>query len=153
MLFCGEASAAAGAFALITKVALDLVIVDPSECLRGAKVIRAFRFTFVSVPALVLSHQEEKSDAAPAIHAGAHGFVNKSESKETVVADVRRPLAGGIHLSAAAAHAILHVAQTEVTAMEAQAVLSPCERLLFEMLGTGYKPAEIARRMTMGVRT
>lgn len=153
--FCCEARELADVLALLTEVNPDMLILGLSfNRNRTFDAIRMIRSKFDGIPMLVFSDGDETLRAEESLRAGAQGYVGKCASKQTVVAAIRRVLSGGVYLSDSAADSIFRGLRGGVVARsDASAALSARELQLFELMGTGYKPAEVAARMQLGFRT
>jgi DNA-binding NarL/FixJ family response regulator len=102
MAICGEAGDAEEARRLFRDTQPQLVLLDLSlGDSDGMELIQWMLKTTPGARVLVLSMHDEALYAQRVIHAGAHGYVNKRESPDTIVAAIRTVLAGRIHLNPA----------------------------------------------------
>ena len=100
LVVCGEASNASEALAAIAACKPEIVLVDVSLGQpNGLELTQTIRLTNPNLPVLVLSMHEEVLYAERALRAGAMGYVMKQEAPETIIAAVRKVLAGDCYLS------------------------------------------------------
>ena len=98
---CGEAATCPAALEAIRERRPDLVIVDLTlEGCDGLDLVKDMKKRHPKIPALVLSMHDESVYAERALRAGARGYVTKQELDDTVLAAIRRLLAGGTYMSA-----------------------------------------------------
>lgn len=101
LTLAGEASTAEAALAQMGLRQPDLVLVDVSlPGMDGIELIRVLKERYPSLPTLAVSGHDESVYAAPALRAGARGYVMKGKL-ETVVEAIRHVWAGGIYASEA----------------------------------------------------
>jgi len=127
--------------ALATKplVIVDLALGDES----GIDLIKRLRRRGLSV--LVYSMHEGAHVIRSALNAGAGGYVTKREAAHSLAEAIRAVCAGSRYLSPRAA-AAFH----EPTPLDG---LSGQQRQLYRLLGQGCANEEIARQLTISVRT
>src|SRR6266853_77036 len=100
LMVCGEAEDARGALEGVARLKPDAVVLDLTlKDSDGLEVVKNINAQYPAVPVLVLSIHAESIYAELALRAGAKGYVMKSEPLATVVAAIRRVIAGGIHVS------------------------------------------------------
>ena len=153
---CGSASSLAAALPLVAKARPALVIVDIFlKDSRGANAVAALREASKDLHILVFSRLPAEPHAEVAIRSGARGFVTHCAPAREVTVAIRRVLAGGIYLSEHIAERILtHLADGDGAAAHAlDQLLSMRELCVFELLGDGYRPSEIARKMSLSIST
>jgi len=153
---CGHADDASTAMEVIRTQEPQLVVTELSlPSAPGIEIVRAVKARFDSLPLLVLSRYDEEQCAEAAISAGARGFVSKKESGGTVKLAIRRVLAGEIYLSEHMAALVLHsfAGGSRVPPRSPRDLLSRRELELFTLIGEGFKPTEIAIKMSVGVKT
>ena len=156
MIMCGEASDAPAARDSVAKSRPDAVIIDIALVDGGGmNLIRDLCVLHPKLPILVLTMHDEDQYAARAISAGARGYLMKRESVGTVMAALRKVLAGGIAVNE-------HVV-TRLLSRRSQdnlhAVCSPIDSLsdreleVYRCLGEGYSTRELAAKFKVTVST
>ena len=155
-LICGHAANASTAAELIRCQEPQLLITELSlPDAPGIEIVRYIKARFASLPQLVFSRYDEEQCAEAAISAGARGFVSKKESAATVKAAIHRVLSGEIYVSERMAALVLHslASGCRLGARSPRDLLSRRELELFTFIGAGFKPSEIALKMSIGVKT
>jgi DNA-binding NarL/FixJ family response regulator len=154
LMVCGEAAEAAQALAAVDASCPDLVIIDLSlGQSSGLELLKDLAIRHPRLPALVLSMHDELLYANRALRAGARGYLMKDEGSESLLAAVRRILAGKVFVS--------ENIMTEIVSNLGQSKqrLQPIERLsdreleVFQLLGQGMSTADIADRMHISLKT
>ena len=151
---CGEAGSLADAVAAVRRLRPDLVVTDLSlGDGNGLELIKRLQAQHQDLRVLVCSMHDERLFAMRALDAGACGYVGKEQAGRHVVEAVRECLAGRVWLSRAMSEH--HVGDSaEVTpAGEAMARLTPRELAVFELIGRGLKPSQIAAQIHLSVKT
>ena len=153
---CGEAASCEAALAAVRDRRPDLVIVDLQlEGGDGLDLVKDLKQRHPALPALVLSMHDESVYAERALRAGARGYVTKQQLDETVLAAIRRLLAGETWMS------------PELEAQLAQQFLggrtlqggSPLDALsdreleVFRWIGRGRSTRQIAESLHLSVKT
>jgi len=156
LVVCGEAKDSPEAIEGITKDQPDVVIIDISLANEsGLELIKHLVKQFPELPVVVLSMHDEALYAERALRAGARGYVMKHETSKSVLASIRRVLAGDIYVS----ERIVNRMAIRLTSARRQAASSPVERLsdreleIFQLLGQGRTPSEIARDLNLSLKT
>jgi DNA-binding NarL/FixJ family response regulator len=102
MTICGEAGDAEGAKQLLRDTQPHLVLLDVSlGDTNGLDLVPWIVAADPAIRVLVLSMHDDTPYAQRALRAGAHGYVNKRESPDTIVAAIRTVLAGKIFVNPA----------------------------------------------------
>jgi len=110
---------------------------------------------FPQVAVIVLSMHDEALYAERALRAGARGYVMKHETSKSVLASIRRVLAGDIYVSGR----IVNRMALRLTSARRSVAASPLERLsdreleIFQLLGQGRTSSEIARDLNLSLKT
>ena len=151
---CGEAENVLNAMKLVDATDPHVVIVDISlKDSNGLDLIKRLMVQGKPVRVLVLSMHDETLYAERVLRAGAMGYVNKQEARRTIVAAIRRVLKGKVYLSDEMSHRML-------TKLGGQPVAeSPLERLtdreiqVFDYLGEGLPPRQIAKKLYISSKT
>src|SRR4029453_10264740 len=147
LIVCGEAKDSAEAIAGIAKDRPDVAIIDISLANEsGLELIKHLVRQFPQVALIVLSMHDEALYAERALRAGARGYIMKHETSKSVLASIQRVLAGGVYVS----ERIVNRMAIKLTSSRRSPISSPVERLsdreleIFQLLGQGHTPSEIA---------
>lgn len=148
----GDVSSVSEALAEIPAAKPDVVLVDLSlGDGSGLDLIRKLATVAPGVPTLVLSMHDEKVHAPRALTAGAKGYVMKHEATDRVLEGLRTVAAGGRFISDDVAKRIEEGSSGEVrTPVEK---LSDREFQVYQLIGQGIGPGEIAKRLGLSVKT
>lgn len=153
---CGEASSAQEALGNLAAADPDLLLVDISLAgMDGIELIKIVRKREPRLPMLVLSMHEEALYAERAVRAGARGYVMKHASSETLLAAIRKVLAGKIALSPAMTDTLLEKMTPDGQTGDESPIarLSDRELEIFKMIGYGLRPQRIAEELKVSVKT
>jgi DNA-binding NarL/FixJ family response regulator len=156
MVVCGEAEDREEALMLIGASAPHLAIVDLSlKTSDGLELVKDIRERHPEVISLVLSMHNEGLYALRAVRAGANGYVSKQESPQEVMKAIRKVLEGQIYWpEKVAADTVNRLASKGFIATgELMGRLSERELQVFELIGIGSTPAQIAAIMDVEVTT
>ena len=149
---CGEAADVVDALKIIETCRPTLAIIDISlETGNGLELVKEVKVRFPEVRMLVWSMFDESLYAERAIQAGAMGYVNKKNVRETMIEAIRTVLNGNVYLHPAYVSKMLNRLGPG-TSMEARTptdALSDRELEAFALIGQGLKTAEIAQRMNL----
>ena len=156
LVVCGEAKDSAEAIAGITKERPDVAIIDISLTNEsGLELIKHLTKRFPQLAVVVLSMHDEALYAERALRAGARGYVMKHDTSKSVLASIRRVLEGEIYVS----ERIVNRMALRLTSARRAVASSPVERLsdreleIFQLLGQGRTPSEIARDLNLSLKT
>lgn len=156
LLVCGEAKDSAQAINGISRERPDVAIIDISLANEsGLELIKHLVKQFPQVAVIVLSMHDEALYAERALRAGARGYVMKHETSKSVLASIRRVLAGGVYVS----ERIVNRMALRLTSTRRSTDNSPLERLsdreleIFQLLGQGRRPSEIAGDLKLSLKT
>jgi DNA-binding NarL/FixJ family response regulator len=156
LVVCGEASGAAEALRRLDRLKPDLVIVDIAlEGMNGIDLARSVRTRLPDSRVLMVSMYPESLYGERALRAGAHGYVMKRESGRTLLAAMRRVLAGKTYVSRQLNERILRHLSCPGRAAPGPEVdrLSDRERQVFELIGQGLGTRAIAERLGVSMKT
>ena len=130
---------------------VDLALGDED----GLDLVKEIKTRYPKVPSLVLSMHDEAVYAERALSAGALGYVTKQQLDETVLAAIRRVLAGEIYMSDDAAAAIgrRYVAGRTLETGSPMDALSDRELQVFGLIGRGRTTRQIAGTLSRSVKT
>lgn len=153
---CGEAKDSAEAIDGIAKERPDVAIIDISLTNEsGLELIKNLVKQFPQVAVVVLSMHDEALYAERALRAGARGYVMKHETSKSVLASIRRVIGGDIYVS----ERIVNRMALRLSSARKPMATSPVERLsdreleIFQLLGQGRTPSEIARDLNLSLKT
>ena len=156
LMVCGEAKDSSDATDGIKKEQPDVAIIDISLTNEsGLELIKNLVKQFPQVAVVVLSMHDETLYAERALRAGARGYVMKHETSKSVLASIRRVIAGDIYVS----ERIVNRMALRLSSARRRAGSSPVERLsdreleIFRLLGQGRTPSEIARDLNLSLKT
>jgi len=145
----GEAASGEAALALVKANDYDVAMLDMSmPGLSGMDLIKRLKLEKPKLRILVLSMHGEHQYAARALKAGASGYLTKDSAAEQLVGALRKIAAGGVHISDAAASAL--VASPAQSSHES---LSDREFEVMRLLVEGLGPSEIGERLHLSVKT
>jgi len=153
---CGEAADVVSALQVIDSCQPDLAIIDISlETGNGLELVKEVKARFPSVRTLVWSMFDESLYAERAIQAGAMGYVNKKNVRETMIEAIRTVLAGNVYLNPEHVSKMLNRLGrgAGIEARSPVAALSDRELEAFSLIGQGLKTSEIAQRMDLTPNT
>jgi DNA-binding NarL/FixJ family response regulator len=153
---CGEAEDREEALAVLEASEASMAIVDLSlKNSDGLELIKDIRQKHPQVLTLVLSMHNESFHAERAIRAGANGYISKQEPPTEVMRAVRKVLEGEIYWpEKAVVETVNRLAGRGFNNHGgAAACLSERELQVFELIGIGSTPAQIAAIMDVEVST
>jgi DNA-binding NarL/FixJ family response regulator len=156
LVVCGEAKDSAEAIDGMTKERPDVAIIDISLTNEsGLELIKQLVKQFPQVALIVLSMHDEALYAERALRAGARGYVMKHETSKNVLTSIRRVIGGDTYVS----ERIVNRMALRLTSARRPVASSPVERLsdreleIFQLLGQGRTPSEIARDLNLSLKT
>jgi DNA-binding NarL/FixJ family response regulator len=150
---CGHAPSTREALSQLRSVRADLVITDLSLTgTNGLELIKHLQAEHPKLPILVMSVHDEREYAPRALRAGASGYVPKTEEAETLVAAVRRVLAGEIVVSVAQRERMIFNVVRPGGGSPLDAV-SDRELEVLQLVGEGHTSNDIADRLNLSVKT
>jgi len=156
LVVCGEAKDSAEAIDGMTKERPDVAIIDISLTNEsGLELIKQLVKQFPQVELIVLSMHDEALYAERALRAGARGYVMKHETSKNVLTSIRRVIGGDTYIS----ERIINRMALRLTSARRPIASSPVERLsdreleIFQLLGQGRTPSEIARDLNLSLKT
>jgi len=131
----------------------DLAVVDLTlEAGSGLDLLAHLRARHPGVSAVVYSVHEDGDHVRRALAAGAVGFVTKREDPDVLLACLRHVQTGERFLSPRAGRALADAVASGLPTLPEDA-LSPQELQVFERVGRGFAPQDIAAQMGLSVRT
>jgi DNA-binding NarL/FixJ family response regulator len=157
MLVCGEAEDREDALIALAESRPTLAIIDLSlKTSDGLDLVKDIRKNHSEVLTIVLSMHNESVHAERVIRAGANGYVSKQEEPAKVMEAIRKVLAGDIYWPEKAVTEVVNrLAGRGFNGHNviSAARLSGRELQVFELLGVGSTPAQIAEIMDVEVST
>jgi DNA-binding NarL/FixJ family response regulator len=154
----GEALDVEGAIEGIRRTEPEVVLLDVHLPGGGGKsVIEAVRQTHPAVVFLALSVSDAAEDVIAVIRAGARGYVTKTISSDDLAAAVERVRDGDAVFSPRLAGFVLDAFAGDLpagTVVDPELdQLTPREREVLRLIARGYTYKEIARRLSLSVKT
>ena len=155
LVCCGEAGSGAAAREMIATTQPDIVLLDIRlEDADGIELTRDLTATQPDLRIIVISQYGEDTHAHRALRAGARGYLMKSEATETVSAAIAAVLAGDIFLGRKATARILqNLFPDPASPHKDLSHLSDRELEVFQMIGSGTAPREIAKTLGISPKT
>ena len=154
----GEADDVASAVAEIERWSPDVVLLDvhlPSGS--GREVIEAVGAAGIDTNFLALSVSDATEDVVDVVRAGARGYVTKTISGDDLVEAILRVRDGDAVFSPRLAgfvlNAFMHSAQAAPLLDDDLDRLTPREKEVLRHLARGYTYKEIARRLSISIKT
>jgi DNA-binding NarL/FixJ family response regulator len=158
LVVCGEASTGRQALELIDTMMPDILIVDISlEDCSGVELIKKVAASHPHLPCLALSMYDESVYALRVLRAGGRGYIMKQEMPKTVLAAIRRVLAGHVYLSERFSARLLD--QFVITSPSPSPAGRPSPGLtdreleILILLGRGNGTREVAQRLFLSTKT
>ena len=156
LVVCGEAKNSAQAIDGIIKTQPHVALVDISlENESGLELVKQLAAQFPQVALIVLSMHDEGLYAERALRAGARGYVMKHQTSTSVLASIRRVLAGDIYVS----EKIVNKIALRLASSRQSVARSPVESLsdreleIFRLLGHGRTTSQIAADLNLSLKT
>ncbi|MBD3337298.1 MAG: response regulator [Candidatus Eisenbacteria bacterium] len=153
---CGEAEDAATAMERVQETMPDLVIVDISlKDVGGIELIKQIKAKHPNMKMLVSSMHDEVLYAERCLHAGAMGYISKSEATEEMVNAIRRVMTNKVYLSPQMSERVLDRMVRGEDKIDRPTIESLSDRELevFELIGRGLTTRQIAQRLYLSVKT
>jgi DNA-binding NarL/FixJ family response regulator len=153
MEVCGSAADVDEAIALLDTTEPALVIVDLTlKAGHGLHLVKQISQRAPRTRIVVFSAHEEALFGERSIRAGAHGYVNKQEGQDQVIAAMRAVLRGERYLSAESIQRLIGRAAGRAKASGIES-LSDRELEVFELIGRGKGTRAIAQELHLSVHT
>ncbi|MEU0478606.1 response regulator transcription factor [Streptosporangium sp. NPDC006013] len=152
----GEAANGAEAVALVETLAPDVLLLDlKMPVLDGLGALLLLGERGLSPRALVLTSVSDREDVAPAMRAGAAGFLYKDVEPAALVHAIRAVHGGQVLLAPEAAEAMLSLSGSVPATPEGRRVapLTEREREVLALIASGRSNREIARQLTVAEKT
>jgi two-component system invasion response regulator UvrY len=147
-----EAASGEEAYALLQRIAPDIVLLDLSmPGLGGLSSLRRFKLRWPLLPVLVFSMHDTVAFATHALRAGANGYVTKGSDPQLMVAAVRSVLNGEVALSPDIRQRLDRVA-ADIRASPTLG-LSVREFDIFRLIAGGKNHDDIAQLLNLSIKT
>lgn len=154
---CGEADNTDATIEMVGRLKPDLVTLDLSlhGQIIGIDILNAINQAHPGVKVLVISMLDETIYAENAMQWGAAGFVEKERATEQLLAAVRDVLAGRMFVPAATRDRLLMRASlpNHDRICDPVLTLSPREKQVFDLIGTGQTTEQIATTLGLSSKT
>lgn len=148
----GEAASGEEAYALLQRIAPDIVLLDLSmPGLGGLSSLRRFKLRWPLLPILVFSMHDTVAFATQALRAGANGYVTKGSDPQLMVDAVRSVLGGEVVLSQDIRQRLERVA-ADIRSSPTLG-LSVREFDIFRMIAGGKNHEDIAQLLNLSIKT
>ncbi len=149
----GEAASGEELLTMVREARGEVVVLDLSlPGMAGLDVLHEVRHLAPHLPVLILSIHPAEQYAARALRAGASGYLTKESAPEELVKAIRRVVAGGRYLSAAAAEGLADYVAGGMLSKPHEA-LSDREFEVMRLLVRGRRVADIAEALNLSPKT
>ena len=149
----GEARNAHEALTRASKEKWDVMILDITMPGRsGLEVLREIKRMRPKLPVLVLSMHPEDQFAVRLLKAGAAGYLTKESAGDELVGAIEKVVAGGRYISPALAERMASYLDIDVQKPPHER-LSDREFLILRMIGSGQTVSQIAKELSLSVKT
>jgi len=152
---CGEAENAHQAVAAVAKLRPDLALVDitmPGKS--GLELVKDLKVLHPALAILAISMHDESLYAERMLRAGASGYITKQQPPEELVHAIRQVLDHHVYVSREMSENVLRhfsgVSQSNESPMQ---ILTDREFEIFQLLGAGKSPKEIAGQLHVSGKT
>ena len=151
---CAEAESWRAALELALALRPDAIVLDLNlKDGNGWTLIEQLKASSALPPTLVLSVCDEDVYAQRLLQTGARGYLMKDEPIATVLAAIRKILAGHLAVSDATTSRLLQPGSTSATEARSMQILSDRELQVCEMLSQGLANKDIAARLGISPKT
>lgn len=149
----GEARNASEALEQIYTKNWDVVVADITMPGRsGLDLLREIKAANPKLPVIILSVHAEEELGVRAIKTGAAGYVSKESAPDQLVEAIRKVLSGGRYIGPKLAEKIAQYIGSD-TEKPLHETLSDREYEVLSMIGAGKTPTEIAKALSLSVKT
>ncbi len=154
LIVCGEAHDAAQAMHLLKELRPDVMLMDMSlPGKNGLEVLKDIGTLSPQTLVLIISMHDETLFAERVIRAGGRGYIMKVEGPDKIILAIRKVLGGGISVSDRVASQILHALSGSTRSQSPVSTLTDREFAVYQLLGHGKDPHEIARVLHLSIKT
>ena len=161
MAVCGEGDSIADAASKIAEYQPQLLVTDLRlNAANGLRFLNELKAKNRALRVLVYSALDETIFAERAMRAGADGYLMKTAPGEELTAAIRNIVSGGIYVSSEAALVAFRKSLQQWRKKDcpsrspnALEYLSDREMHIFQLLGSGLRPRDIAQSLDLSVKT
>lgn len=147
----GEAQSEREALEALGQQKWDVLVLDISLGGRsGLEVLRELKARRVKVPVVVYTMHPEEQFAIRALRLGAAAYVTKERTPEELCHAIRKVLEGGKYINTSLAEKLADALAAPLRRHES---LSDREYLVFRLLASGKTVGNVARELTLSVKT
>lgn len=118
----------------------------------GNEVLREIKRFKPKLPVLVLSMHPEDQFAVRMLKSGAAGYLTKESAGDELVGAIKKVTTGGRYISASLAERLASYLDIDVQKAPHER-LSDREFLILRMIGSGKQVSQIARELSLSVKT
>jgi DNA-binding NarL/FixJ family response regulator len=149
-----EASNGREAVERVAEFKPDVVLMDISlPEMNGLEAAAKIQEDFPRVRVIILSVNDAKPYVLKALHAGAAGYLLKNVSRAELRNAIDTVVGGEIFLSSTISKHVVSGLLQKSEADDPLAKLSPRQREVLQLLAEGFKSKEIAKKLTISVKT
>jgi DNA-binding NarL/FixJ family response regulator len=149
----GEAQNSPEAIEQVTKSKWDVAVLDINLPGRsGLLILDDIRAINPKLPVLILTACSEEEFAVRVLKAGAAGFIPKESTHLELIQAIKTVLVGGKHVTNSAAQMLISQLHGK-SDQDPHQKLSDREYQVMCLLGKGRTPTEIAKELTLSVKT
>jgi DNA-binding NarL/FixJ family response regulator len=118
----------------------------------GLEVLRELKSDNPGLPVLMLSIHPEEQYAVRALRSGASGYLTKGSAADELLEAIKKVLAGGKYISSSLAEKLAFGLLSDA-GKPLHESLSQREYQVLRMIASGKAPRDIARELSLGVKT
>lgn len=131
----------------------DVLVLNPRlDPEGGVQLLHALREAWPRLPVLALASDVESEDPIALLRAGAHGYLSRDHDADDLVRAVHKTARGGLFVSRELGESIA-VGMARGDRHDPHAALSPREAEVFDFLARGHTVSQIARVLSLSVKT
>lgn len=154
----GEAADGIEALRLYQILLPDILILDITlPRLDGIQVLTEIRLRYPNAKVIVLTMHEDEDYIKSIMHAGALGYIPKAAVDEELYTAIDTVMAGYVYLRPQETHALISTMFKKTPrnseSQNPYMILSPREREVLRFLARGYSLSEIAKELTLSIKT
>jgi len=155
LMVCGEAANARQAMDAVPKLAPDLALVDISlPGKSGLELVKDLKVLHPQLAILANSMHDESLYAERMLRAGASGFITKQQPSEELIRAIRQVLTNQVYVSREVSENLLRRFSGKPPANRSPMdVLTDREFEIFQLIGEGKSPKDIARQLHVSAKT
>ena len=155
MVVCGEVEAAPQAIEAVKKLTPDLALMDVTlQGKSGLELVKDLKVMHPQLLILAVSMHDESLYAERMLRAGASGYVNEQSPPDELIKAIREVCDGRVYVSKEISENLLRRfsghAQKDPGPLQ---ILTNREFEIFQLIGGGKSPKEIARQLHLSPKT